>query len=953
MLDINEISTDIINSFHTNKKINNDLSKLSYNNILRILNLLLHSIHNGEFNLINNGVTILTKKNFKMEDYYILFDFIVDNFLKNDTIVDKALYNNVLNLLLTKLTMLNKGQYLLEKLENIILNDINNLDIVKYITIASQDGTFITFKFWSSKKHLKELDNKIMGNLLINSIANSDDRIYKFLLDYITNINKFFFQKNNIIKEIIASLAKSRVPAKYILKRIKLLSMKTNLNKYFIFMIQMFKDTKIIIELHKYYYVLPHTFSSLIQIYNIFFYNNYMDYSEIILSLLKSEQEKLMLNIIMVIQTNDSIENYNFDKLLLEKIIIDNYNSILGFINWELFLNTNNEYIDFILKTLTKNNLIHKYLNEYDLFTENIHLLFFTRFYMIKNKKNKNMKNVIIVNKILHKFRILAKRIKKSKVINHNIKMYDILREIKTFTPNNKKNILKCGSIQYQYESQRFTNLPPRHLLPGEIHSYENFIIREKADGILIDNLPIDIYPNNELINNYNIKAEYIEDLDLYLVFDIDIPNTTIIERYNILRQAHEITKNTCLNKVTNLKEYIELFDNERLLLMKFLNSNDSIKWYPKFSCLVNNSDMNDQLITEIIFESDICKKLNSSKPYMCDGFIITPIDGSREIKIKPLSMMTIDILFSGNKWLDRDNNDLSDIVISKINVKNGKIYRCKPILGNDIKFIVDCYRYDKKKPNPHIVVNSIINILKYDWNLDIAKPVAKYYYDKPKKLISKSLILIIKSHQNMLLEQIEKLNPTMNSKWLDLGCGKGKLIPFIKKYNPKLYYGLDIDVSCLVKCLKYHDENQEVYIFNKCDLANDWNRTNGQWVSIDNKYKFDYIVANFSLMHFFTDLFWEQLDLIVLSGTKFIFNLVSEYELNEWKESDSFLRIENDKVIYKFEWIHDSVKTEEFISQEKLLNQLEKHNWKVNSRYTDSKFQLSNFYTWWIVEKI
>ena len=271
MLDINEISTDIINSFHTNKKINNDLSKLSYNNILKILNLLLHSIHNGEFNLINNGVIILTKKNFKMEDYYILFDFIVDNFLKNDTIVDKALYNNLLNLLLTKLTMLNKGQYLLEKLENIIMNNINNLDIVKYIIIASQDGTFITFKFWSSKKHLKELDNKIMGNLLINSIANSDDRIYKFLLDYITKVYKFFFQKNNIMKEIIASLAKSRVPAKYILKRIKLLSMKTNLNKYFIFMIQMFKDTKIIIELHKYYYVLPHTFSSLIQIYNIFF----------------------------------------------------------------------------------------------------------------------------------------------------------------------------------------------------------------------------------------------------------------------------------------------------------------------------------------------------------------------------------------------------------------------------------------------------------------------------------------------------------------------------------------------------------------------------------------------------------------------------------------------------------------------------------------------------------
>jgi len=947
MINVNEIANNIINSYHTDKKINNTLNNISYNNILKISSLLLLCIHNGPFNVMNNNVVIKTTKNYKMADYYLLFDFIIDNFLKkSDELYEKNLYNNVLNLLLSKLTILNKGQYLLEKLNNIILS-INELDYQKYISTATIDGTFITFKFWTSKKNYKDFDNKIICDLLINSIANSDDRIYKYMLEDIYKTNKIFLQKNDIIKGMLASLANSRVPIKYILKRIKLLSTKVNLNKYFIFMTQTFKDIKIILELHKYYYVKPHTFSSLFSIYNIFFYFIFSNYSKILVSLLKSDEEKMMLNIIMLIQSNEHIENLEFNKLLFEKIIIENYNPIISFINWEFIINYNNKYVQIIFDILTKNNLIHKYLNDIGLQPDNIYVLFFTRFYSTKEIN----KNLIIVNSILHKLRLLAKRKKRSKVINHNIRMYDILREIKTFEPNHNKNILKYGSLQYQYQTQKYTNLPPRHLLPGEIHSLENFMIREKADGVLINNLPIGIFPDNELLNKYNIKAEYIEELDLYLIFDIDIPNTTIIERYNILRHNHSFTKNTSLKNINSLHEYFELFDNERTILKNFLNSNDSIKWYPKFACLVSNSQLNDQLITNIIYESDLCKKLNYSKPYLCDGFIITPINGSRELKIKPLLMMTIDLLFNGGKWLDRNNNDYSKLIVSDIIVKEGKIYRCKPILG-DNKFIVDSYRYDKKKPNPYNIVNSIINIIKYDWALDISKLNTKYYYDKPIKIFNKSLISIIKSHKNILLDHIEKINPSINSKWLDLGCGKGNLIPYIKKYNPNLYYGLDIDVSCLVKCLKYHDENQDVYIFNKCDLGYDWNRTEGKWI-FPVITKFDYVIANFSLMHFFTDLFWEQLNNIVSTGTKFVFNLVTNSIINEWSESNSFLKIVEKQVTYKFEWIHEEIKNEEFISEEELIDNINKYGWKVNNRYIDTKYELSKLYTWWIIEKI
>ena len=126
---------------------------------------------------------------------------------------------------------------------------------------------------------------------------------------------------------------------------------------------------------------------------------------------------------------------------------------------------------------------------------------------------------------------------------------------------------------------------------------------------------------------------------------------------------------------------------------------------------------------------------------------------------------------------------------------------------------------------------------------------------------------------------------------------------------------------------------------------------------TIDHRIKYDYLVANFALMHFFTDSFWDQLDNIVSVGTKFLFNLVSQNNLknkNEWIESDSFLRIVDDQVIYKFEWVHNEVKTEPFISEEKLMNQLEKSKWKViNKHSVNSKHELSNFYTWWIIEKI
>ena len=939
MVDISSIVDNIMITYHNNNKIECNLKNYIPKDKKDILYELLNNMNNND--------------NYKMENYFLLFDFIIDNIISLYT--NNEHNSNILNtLLLTKLSILNKGQYLLQKLENNISFQLfKNTEINDYIKISSRYGTFITFLYWLNKNDIKNLDQQTLEIIMITSIMNSDDRIYKFLIDKVIIIDKLFFQKTIVIKELLANLANSGIPPKYMLKRIKLLSTKINLNPYFHFMIHIFNSFKVIYELHKYYYVIPHTFQSLISLCNNIIPDYKVENFEKLLSILKTNEEKVMIYIICLLSCNHFNNNYDFNSLFLEKIIIDNYIQIIKIINWDFIMIDIHPLSKHIIKILIKNNLIHKFLSNSSRILINRKILFFTRFFMIPyNKENiENIKYLIIINKILHKFRILAKQKVKTKVINHNIKMYDVLREIKTYHPNECKPILKNGSIYYQYQKQKFTNLPPRHLLPGEIHQYHNFLIREKADGILINNLPLGIFPDHELFKNYQVKAEYIEDLDLYLIFDIDIPNTTLIDRYNLLRNAHDYTSNSNLNEINNLDDFFEILKIERQQIIKFLKENEKnpIKWYPKFSCLVNDSKLNNELIQKIILSDNFYYE-----PYSCDGLILSPIDGSREIKIKPLSLMTIDLLYNNNKWVTRENYDLSDLIRSDTQ-QNGKIYRCKPISNNQLLFSVDSFRYDKKKPNTSTIVNSICNIIKYNWLLDISKNTTReiYYYDNPKKIHSPSLISMIKVHRNILSEQIYKLQPSMNQNWLDLGCGNGKLIPLIKKYNPKSYLGLDIDITTLLKCLKYHDENQNVYLFNKCNLSKKWDETDGQWFTDYKKY--DFVIANYSLMHFFTDLFWDQLDQIVSTGTMFIFNIVSQSSKgSEWSDNNSFLEIVDDQVLYKFEWVHDDVKTEPFISEEKILIQLEKSKWKLINKFTiDSDHELSNFYTWWIIEKI
>lgn len=944
--------------------------------------------------LTNHVFEILPEKNYKNVYFYPVYEYIVNLLITNYQTYSNSpsMLNYLLADLLNKLTLLNKGQFLLTKLNQIVDKyiKVKGLENAVYdlLEIASTNGTLITFLFWLQKtpgKNLESLPKNIRDSIYQKSIGNSDDRLFKYILEKINQYDKLYFQQNaDTIKNMLVLLSNSGVPPKYELKRIKILSGYISLVPFFNIMINSFNSYKIIMELHKHYYMVPHTFENIQSIIHTIRYQNsgsmdlantFNQYVSSFANILKTPEEKQMVMLVCILEHESTI-TYELDYVLIQKIIRENIRNFIDSISWlNVFKKMNNPYSEIykmIISYFVETNYIKNLLESGNLqiMDCNQNLLFFTKFYSPEKNHfmdNKYYYDALKMNLVLHRLRMFVKRKTKNKRIERRVRMFDVLNEIKNFNPVKTVPVLARGSLNYQVERQKFTNLPPRHLLPGEFSIYNSLLLREKADGILINNLPIGIHPESKELGLYQVKAEYIEELDLYLVFDIDIPNSTIVERYNFLRNLHPVTKGIQLKQINSLNEFIELMKQERSQIDKFLSESSTHinKWYPKFAVKCENvqsTTLYQELIQYIIMETNpnINQIIKESKPFNCDGIIISPLDGSREIKIKPKSLSTIDLIYSRDgKWFDRNSNDWSHMVIrSKQPKKPERIYRLYPEIpeiGDDLMFRVGEFRYDKKQPNPFSVIDSIINLIRYDWMRELNDSnVIDIYYQSPTKITSKSLINLIQAQNKLLEQKIESLEPHVNMNWLDLGCGKGKLIQYIRTLKPKYYLGLDTDIKQLVKCLKYHDENQSVYNFTPCDLGNNWNKSINKWSSIKSGTKFDYVVANFSIMHFFTEDFWEQLNIYTHSETKFLFNVVnSDCENKSWSESNSFLEIGEDKVTYKFEWVHTTTKTEQLIKTIKIDDTLKKYGWSILNKWDiKSDHQLLNFYSWYLVKK-
>jgi SAM-dependent methyltransferase len=928
------------------------------------------------------------KNNFKSKLDFKYYNFIYNFIIKLDDISESSMYHFI-----NTITTINGGHKILEKIKNnkkiniikILKNQINPMVVKEN---AATYGTLLNFLWWNKNFPEENFNIPFYKKILMNSFRNSDDRIYKYLLKEIINplpnSLKEKYLDTHVINQIIRNSFCYHIPEKYSLRRIKELSKYYDLNPYFNILMESVYLNKSVNTLMKYYYsenkILLSNMSSYENLnINVFNENekNIIDFN----NKLKTDYEKNLFYISRFICNKDLTFLNNKIKLIPIKNFWKlnlNYRNILGSI-WntigqkiwssqaiksstcvvnKFYCMQKNDYIMSIniLKFLSNYNYSSFGASElfgYKLYS--IELVFFIlpffKFIRINNNIFKSSKShmILLGNRLMHHFRIYIRKYKKKHKINRKIRYYPILNEVVNFKPNPKKKVLKNGSLKYNLNKQKFNKVPPYHLHFNELKYIDNFLIRTKADGVITYNLPIEIYPNNLEIKNYRIKAEFIDELDLYLVFDIDIPYMNIKDRYMFLRKNHFITRNTSLTNLYSYENLITEISEERKIFSEFLKKPyKSFRWYPKASWNVKNisEEFRIDIINNVILEKNkdfICNSIS----YQNDGLILVPLNGKREIKVKPKSLMSIDLLYLKNKWYDNDGKEWTSIVESNKKIDNNTIWRLYPNQNNN-KFIIGDFRYDKKYPNPNYVVELIINFYKNSWKNMNFKNI---YYENHRVPINDFKKVIIKN--NYIFEKmIIKMQSNKFAKWLDFGCGTGKSFRIIRKYEPNKYLGIDFDINNCIKCIqKYcYNINNKNYFF-PANLKEDWNSHESNWYNFDFSIVYDYMICNFSIMYFFVDTFWNQVNKVSKKGTKMMFNVINKNAIKKMNIGNSYLYLDDQNVKYYFEHVHIKEMEEKFISTDIIDRTLKLYDWKIIHEHQESS-GFESYYTWYIIEK-
>lgn len=535
---------------------------------------------------------------YKFAYYTPLYDLSVNMILKyNKTIGTNKINFEINDIFIKRLSSNNKGKYFLEKIEKyLICNSFDQyIDILKKTTSY---GTLSTFLFWGSYSISKEINIIELLNL---AIINPDDRIFKYILEIENNI-----YSNELISKSVQSLCSSVIPHKHILRRLKLLLKYVNI--CYSYFDNEVRDFKLLYDITKYYYK-SNDIIIFQKLYNILIFHYDYEICKKFYNLLNTNKEKNFLTLLLKLFEIPKNENeYNDFKFIgsFNNIIDEQYQYLLRFSS--LFSNPPiNDTVKQVFKYITDNKLINKH---YEMHWYNLDYLIFSRFYVHDENKLYSISfnfAIMRINKVLHYLRIYAKKFKKRKINKFKIKFNPIINELENYKPNIKINILSKGSLNYQLNLQAFNRSLPKYLLPNELSKYKECLIEQKIDGLYINILPTNIFP---IELNYEIQANYIEDLNLYLIFDINIKNKTVIERYNILRSMHPYTRNTKLETISNLGEFKEAINKENIILKNFINENVEIKWYPKLACLT--------------FVDNIVN---------CDGLILTTLIDNKKIK--------------------------------------------------------------------------------------------------------------------------------------------------------------------------------------------------------------------------------------------------------------------------------------------------------------------------------
>ena len=172
----------------------------------------------------------------------------------------------------------------------------------------------------------------------------------------------------------------------------------------------------------------------------------------------------------------------------------------------------------------------------------------------------------------------INKRLHESKNI-HKQKWDRVINEI-NFSP-----FINLNNIFDQKQNLFSTN--PQHLTPTHILSnnfvIDNLLITEKADGVtktLILNSK-NTFP--KIQDNLEVKAEYIESLNTYFVYDIDKP-LDFIEKTKYLISIHEFIDldNFVCSSLQDLNNYKAKILKQYQDFQNIKKDNNLYYWFPK-----------------------------------------------------------------------------------------------------------------------------------------------------------------------------------------------------------------------------------------------------------------------------------------------------------------------------------------------------------------------------------
>lgn len=740
---------------------------------------------------------------------------------------------------------------------------------------------------------------------------NNDDRVFKLCLNYVN--------KNNII-DILKNISMNNT--KFFLKRLKLLNNQINLCNYFDKLLDLdyksFDCLKKVIKIYQNNKInIGNNFKCLTIILNYVDITKvteaYIELKEICIpELFKKLQYLLIVNWRLVYFSHnlkiliDILEN----NILVQKNLTNTIFDILRRENLYIYNNIPSKYelADIINKKFRKE--IIEYIEKIKI---NIpFLVLYTNYFpIIKNNiPEYKLKTLLSINKIKSFLRIKLKIFVKKNQNSLDNKRKRLLNELVSYLPKDKPVLLN-GCLSYQLVNESFHSKNPPTMVNIE-KNYGNPYLTLKIDGIQVNRIPsISKYKIPNLI-----RAEYYErkGQQIFMLYDINLPNMTYIERVCYLRKLHQYNLPEMYN-VSNLSDLLKVLKEESKLELKWFNENKNelIVWYPK--AFIKYTGNIKKLSIQVLLNKFNPPYLN----YKIDGLILN--SGNKDYKLKPKNMHTIDIKFNNGKWYLKNNECLFTIINPyNIILENENIYRCYP--ADDNTYYVKDKREDKIIPNSLEIINLIRNSY---------FQLSNNYYQKKTELNNSNFNEIKNARRNEIVF-LRSLNLNKKLGILDLCSGKGNILKSIPKH---FYYTL-IDKTI------YPIKTNEIVIIKRDDLT-----------KIDLKYyKDDYWICINGLWYI-KDNFIRNLKKYKPHGI--IFNTHKKGNIN-WKNGKSFLIKKNKEIRYYYEWCHNNECSESYLIIDDIWNDLEKLDYKLVKYHKNNDDSLSSnfeFYYFSLIKSI